>query len=63
MHDTDEKTMRALLARAVGEHEPPLGSLVGGVVADSPASRAGLQAGDLLQIGRYAFRYKERHRS
>jgi len=32
-------------------------------VGGSPVSTRVLQDGDLLQIGRYAFRYKERHRS
>jgi len=32
-------------------------------VTGSPVSTRVLQDGDLLQIGRYAFRYKERHRS
>jgi hypothetical protein len=32
-------------------------------VAGQPVSSRILQDGDLLQIGRYAFRYKERHRS
>jgi FHA domain-containing protein len=32
-------------------------------VTGSPATNRVLQDGDLLQIGRYAFRYKERHRS
>ncbi len=32
-------------------------------VTGSPVSTRVLQNGDLLQIGRYAFRYKERHRS
>jgi hypothetical protein len=32
-------------------------------VTGSPVSTHVLQDGDLLQIGRYAFRYKERHRS
>jgi len=32
-------------------------------IGGSPVSTRVLQDGDLLQIGRYAFRYKERHRS
>jgi len=32
-------------------------------VGGSPVQTRILQDGDLLQIGRYAFRYKERHRS
>jgi len=32
-------------------------------VGGNPVSTRVLQDGDLLQIGRYAFRYKERHRT
>jgi hypothetical protein len=38
MHDTDERSMRELLARGAAGDEPPLGSLLNDVV------RAGLRA-------------------